>query len=189
MIGYISGQVIDQSDSEIIVLCRGLGYKVFCSQNTLDDIQGRKVVQLWVHNHVKEDIFALYGFSSKVEQKLFLSLLKVNGIGPKLAIGALSGAPLDVILSAIENEDVKTLVKLPKVGKKTAEQMVLTLRGKLVLEEAPSTIVPRPHQEIVSALVNLGFAAPNVETVVGQLPSDVEFEQGVRQSLQELSGH
>ena len=148
MIAYISGQVAERGENEIVVLCRGLGYQVFCSQNTLDDIADRKVVQLWTHNHVREDLFALYGFSSKVEKKLFLSMLKVNGIGPKLAIRALSGAPLQTILTAIEKSDVATLVKLPKVGKKTAEQMILTLKGKLVMEELAVASAPRPHQEL-----------------------------------------
>ena len=188
MIAYLSGQIIDQSENEIVVLCRGVGYQVICSQNTLDDISERKVIQLWIHTHVKEDLFQLYGFSSKIEKKLFLSLLKVNGIGPKLAIRALSGASLDAIIDAIESQNVSALTKLPKIGKKTAEQMILTLKGQLVIDSpSEGRQLPRQQQEIISALINLGFQNARVEEVVQQLPGEVEFEIGVRESLKKLS--
>lgn len=188
MISYISGQMIDQEESALTILCRGVGYEVTCSENTIADIQNQKVVQLWVHTHVREDNFQLFGFSSKVEKKLFLSLIKVNGIGPKLAIQVMSGASLEQIIDWIEAKDVKALTKLPRVGKKTAEQMILTLKGALVVDDGSGVPSPKkPHQEILSALVNLGFRSADVEEVIQVLPSDIEFEQGVRESLRQLS--
>lgn len=188
MISFLSGQVIDLEENQLTVLCRGIGYEVLCSDNTLGDVQSQKVIQLWIYTHVREDALQLYGFSSKVEKQLFLSLLKVNGIGAKMAIKILSGDTLDNIIDAIEAKDVKTLTKLPKVGKKTAEQMILTLQGALVVDKASSKPkTPAAQQEILSALVNLGFRSNEVEEVVGALPADVEFEQGVRESLRQLS--
>ncbi len=189
MISFLSGQVIDESDGVLTILCRGVGYEVMSSNNTIEDIQDRKVVQLWIHTHVREDQLSLFGFSSKIEKKLFLSLIKVNGVGPKLAIQVLSGASLDQIIDAIENKDVKALTALPRVGKKTAEQMILTLKGALVVDkqesQAPEPV--RPHKEILSALTNLGFRSAEVEEVVFALPKDIDFEQGVRDSLRTLS--
>ena len=148
----------------------------------------RQVVQLWIYTHVREDQFQLFGFSSKIEKKLFLSLIKVNGIGPKLATQVLSGASLENIIDAIEAKNVKALTALPRVGKKTAEQMILTLKGALVMDNETTSRVPqKPHQEILSALVNLGFRSVDVEEVIGTLPVDIEFEQGVRESLRQLS--
>lgn len=188
MIAYLSGQVIDQEDGVITLLCRGVGYEVFCSSNTLRDLEGQKVVHLWIHTHVREDAFHLFGFSSKVEKQLFLSLLKVNGIGPKLATQVLSGASLDHIIDAIEEQDVRALTQLPRIGKKTAEQMILTLRGTLVVENHQETFKPsKPHKDILSALLNLGFRAQEVEEVLQNLPGDIDFEQGVRESLRLLS--
>lgn len=188
MVSFISGQVIDNDEGVLTILCRGVGYEVTCSSNTVADIEGRKVIQLWVHTHVREDSFSLFGFSSKIEKKLFLSLIKVNGIGPKLAIQVLSGASLDHIIDSIEAKDVKALTQLPRVGKKTAEQMILTLKGALVMDkEQQQPVQPKPHKEILSALVNLGFRSQEVEEVVHGLPVDVDFEQGVRESLRQLS--
>lgn len=188
MISFISGQVIDQEESALTILCRGVGYEVTCSENTISDISSQKVVQLWIYTHVREDSFSLFGFSSKIEKKLFLNLIKVNGIGPKLAIQVLSGASLEHIIDCIEKKDVKALTQLPRVGKKTAEQMILTLKGTLVIDkDSKKEKLYKPHQEILSALVNLGFRMGDVETVVQALPADIEFEQGVRESLRQLS--
>ncbi len=190
MISFLSGQVIDNDEGVITLLCRGVGYEVTCSTNTMGDIEDRKVVQLWIHTHVREDQFQLFGFSSKIEKRLFLSLIKVNGIGPKLAVQVLSGASLDHIIDAIEAKDVKALTALPRVGKKTAEQMILTLKGALVIDnkkEKKHIETVRPHKEILSALTNLGFRANEIEEVVYGLPKDIDFEQGVRESLRLLS--
>lgn len=190
MISFLSGQVIDNDEGVLTLLCRGVGYEVTCSNNTVEDLTDRKVVQLWIHTHVREDQFQLFGFSSKVEKKLFLSLIKVNGIGPKLAVQVLSGASLDHIIDAIENKNVKALTSLPRVGKKTAEQMILTLKGALVVEKDNQQKAVTPanqHKEILSALTNLGFRSTEVEEVVFALPKDVDFEQGVRDSLRRLS--
>ncbi len=190
MISFLSGQVIDNEDGVLTLLCRGVGYEVTCSTNTVNDIEDRKIVQLWVHTHVRQDQFQLFGFSSKIEKKLFLSLLKVNGVGPKMATLILSGASLDHIIDAIEAKDVKALTALPKVGKKTAEQMILTLKGALVMDKGDKkqNVEPaRPHKEILSALTNLGFRAAEIEEVVYGLPKDIDFEQGVRDSLRLLS--
>lgn len=190
MISFLSGQIIDNDEGVLTILCRGVGYEVNCSINTVDDVVDRKVVQLWIYTHVREDQLNLFGFSSKVEKKLFLSLTKVKGIGPKMAIQVLSGASLDHIIDAIESKNVKALTALPRVGKKTAEQMILTLQGDLVLEkqkESTQTRAPKPHQEILSALTHLGFRSAEVEEVVFNLPKDVEFEEGVRESLRLLS--
>ncbi len=188
MISYLSGQVIDNEEGVLTLLCRGVGYEVFCSTNTLQDITGRKIVQLWIYSHVREDSFQLFGFSTKVEKQLFMSLLKVNGIGPKLAIQILSGATLDHIIDAIEEKNVQALTQLPRVGKKTAEQMILTLKGALVIDKKSDHFTAaKPHKEILSALVNLGFRSQEIEDVVYALPVDIDFEQGVRESLRQLS--
>lgn len=186
MIAYLRGKVHEMYDHSLIIDVQGVGYEVNASRNTLEDMNLTAETALWVHTHVREDAFTLFGFSSKVEKHLFESLIKVNGIGPKLAIQVLSGATLDQIIQLIENEDVKGLCQLPKVGKKTAEQMILSLRGKLVLdgESAPSTT----KSELTTALTHLGFRGVDIEKVLTKVEPAAPFEDQLRHALSLLGG-
>jgi Holliday junction DNA helicase RuvA len=190
MIGYLQGRPLRFGADHLILLVSGVGYELHCSAQTLTALEGREFVELWVHTHVREDALQLFGFATETEKSLFLSLLKVTGIGPKSAVTALSGAPTTQIWDWIEDSNVSALTKLPKIGKKSAEQIVLTLQGKLVRAGgevgASSRFVTRP--QIVSALVNLGFRLPEVEKVVDQMAANTDLESGVRQGLSALSG-
>ena len=138
--------------------------------------------------HVREDQLNLFGFLSPAEKQLFLSLIKVNGIGPKVAIKILGAAPTASIIAMIDQGDVKGLTGLPKVGKKTAETIVLELKGKLVLlEEDKQKQAFSARADIVSALVNLGFKMTDVEKAVNEMGPETELQDGVRQGLQILT--
>lgn len=209
MIAQLKGFLIEVTPESAILDVNGVGYELTCSLNTLAELQAdmmggagatakpSKPVQVYTYTHVREDVLQLFGFSSKTEKQLFTTLLKVNGIGPKMAINILSGGTVEQILAMIESEDVKALSKLPKVGKKTAEQMVLTLKGKLVIQE-PETPAKKSvslaktlagtHKEIHSALVNLGFRPQDVDKVISQMPKEVDLQEGIRQGLSALSG-
>lgn len=201
MIAQIKGLLLEVSTESAVVDVNGVGYEVFCSLNTLAEFQttmmggagataeAHRKVTVFTYTHVREDILQLFGFSSHQEKQLFTTLLKVNGIGPKMAINILSGATADQIFNMIESEDVKALSKLPKVGKKTAEQMILTLKGKLVLNPSTEikTTLAGSHKEIASALVNLGFRSQDVDKVISQLPKEIDLQQGIRQGLSALT--
>ncbi len=194
MIGFIRGRVIELNPEGAIVDVSGVGYELLCSSNTLDDCGAGEDVAFHVHTHVREDAIQLFGFSTALEKRLFLSLTKVNGVGPKLALKALSAGPLTNLVRMIEAGDAKGLASLPKVGKKTAEQIILALKGKLAIEEiegrAGAAARPLgPRDEIVSALVNLGFRLPDVEKAVAELPLDTDLQDGVRRGLQALTGN
>lgn len=186
MIGYLSGLVKFMESTSVILDVNGVGYELICSSNTQGDLELGMSSALWVHTHVREDQLQLFGFSSQVEKKLFESLLKVTGIGPKMAIQILSGATLDHIIDSIESKNVAALCALPKVGKKTAEQMILTLKGKLVIDrESPAAI---GREDLFSALSNLGFKPANIQDVVKKLDPKLSFEEQVRLALAELGG-
>lgn len=188
MIGYLVGRPLVASADNLILNVQGVGYELSCSQSTLGDVEGRDFCELWVHTHVREDVIQLFGFSKPVEKQLFLSLIKVNGIGPKMALTILSATRLENLIRMIEEADAKGLSQLPKVGKKTAEQMILSLQGKLVRTEDEKNLGLFPARgEIVSALVNLGFRLQDVEKVVDQMPSHVDVQQGVRKGLSALT--
>ena len=187
MIGYLKGQVMEVGSDTLLLEVAGVGYEIQAHLRLLSDLAVGDESQLWIYTHVREDAFQLFGFESPDEKQFFLSLLKVNGVGPKLALNALGGATTDRMVNLIENEDVKGLSALPKVGKKTAEQMILTLKGKLVHKES---VNPRPrgvHTEISSALIHLGFRGADVERVVDKLPPVIELEEGLKLCLSRLT--
>jgi len=193
MIGYLRGRIQDVTAESILLDVQGVGYEVLAPSALLDECQFQRgeLRELWISTHVREDAFQLFGFQSVADKQFFLTLLKVNGVGPKLALNVMSGASVAEITSLIESEDVKGLSKLPKVGKKTAEQMILTLKGKLVIHqpelrgEAP--VATAASLEISSALVHLGFRSVDVDKVVSKFPKDITFEEGVRQGLASLT--
>ncbi len=188
MIGYLTGQIHLVTEDFLYLKVGGVGYEVLAAQHHLEhwSQQIGKDLEVWIYTHVREDALVLFGFESRDEKNFFLSLLKVNGVGPKMALSILSGAPLTRIVEMIEAGDAKGLSSLPKVGKKTAEQIVLTLKGKLVQIETAQPQV-KIHFEIVSALVNLGFKSQIVEEFVTTLPVQIEVEEGVRKGLVALT--
>ncbi len=183
MISRLIGEVHDFDDDSAIINVGGVGYEVLCSTATRDALQALDSVELYIHTHVREDIFQLFGFFERNEKRLFLSLLKVNGIGPRSALNMLSASTWQKIIHLIESGDVKGLSMLPKIGKKTAEQIVLTLKGKLVFADQPHLEKSTSRREIVSALVHLGFKVNDVEKVVDRLDPKADVERGVRESL------
>ena len=190
MISMLKGQIVELNPESVTVDVSGVGYEAQCSFSTISALKMGQTTQIHIYTHVREDALVLFGFSARAEKQLFLTLLKVNGIGPKMAINILSGASVDQIHDMIEREDAKALSKLPKVGKKTAEQMILTLKGKLVPQESGAPVAIKingPTQEIYSALVNLGFRSQDVEKVVGQMPKDIDLQNGIRQGLSALT--
>lgn len=190
MIGYLRGKIIEILAESALIDVHGVGYEIHCSQNTLGDLTellGKEII-VWIHTHVREDALQLFGFHSKSEKNLFLSLLKVNGVGPKMAITMLSGARPEQIQEMIEAGNAKGLSGLPKVGKKTAEQIILTLKGKLVSVEPEAILRTEIQTQITSALLNLGFKAQSVDEFVSKLPKAIDLEEGVRKGLQTLTG-
>ena len=167
MIAHLRGRLIAKHPNQAVVEAAGVGYDVNISIPTfsgLPDI-GREVA-LYVHTHVREDALALYGFLRAEEKQLFERLLQVSGIGPKLAITVLSGMPAEQMVGAIRSGDVARLTRIPGIGKKTAERMVLELRDRLdaLAGAVPATPTASPVEEdVLSALVNLGYGRPQAE--------------------------
>lgn len=191
MIAVIRGEVFSIQADSVVLMAGGVGYELFCTSGTLSHLADSKTktVTLLAYTHVTEDLLQLFGFFTDEEKQLFLSLLKVNGIGAKTAIQILSGTTLKDLGEMVEKGDVKSLSKLPKVGKKTAEQMILTLKGKLVLSDSVErkTLKSKAKTEIGSALINLGFRSQDVEKVITGLPEEIQIEEGIRQGLAALT--
>jgi Holliday junction DNA helicase RuvA len=185
MIAFLQGNVLMTDEDSVVLNVRGVGYEVFMSAQSLIQVVGLPSAQLWIHTVVREDALQLYGFLARAEKDLFLSLLKVNGVGPKGAMKILSGASFNSLVQMIDDGDATALSKLPKVGKKTAEQIILQLKGKLVL--AGETDISKSgfaaRSEIISALTHLGFKATEVEKAVDKMDATTDLEEGVRKGL------
>lgn len=191
MIAYLFGKLKSFTDEKVIVLVNGVGYEAQCSKSTIDDIHKKADVELFIHTHLREDMLALFGFSTIAEKEVFLSLISVNGIGPKVALKILSGTKVADLIRWIEAGDIEALTQLPKVGKKTAEQILFSLKDKFLVKQGASTTNIRDgiKRDIYSALVNLGYGAGEVEKIVSRMKTEVEFQEGVRDGLSQLAGH
>ena len=168
MIAHLRGKLLVKHPNQAIVEAGGVGYDVTISVPTFSDLPTTgNDVALHIHTHVREDVIALYGFLKSAEKQLFEKLITVSGIGPKLAITILSGMAADEMIGAIRGNDVARLTRIPGIGKKTAERMVLELRDKLPTAGAQETIavstMSAVEEDVLSALVNLGYQRPTAE--------------------------
>ncbi len=190
MIGYLQGSIFAAEGETVLVNVHGIGYEVHCSSQTMTTLTGEAQAEFWIYTHVREDQLMLFGFLSQVEKQLFLSLIKVNGIGPKVALKILGAAPTAEIMRMIDEGDARGLSQLPKVGKKTAETIILELKGKLIqVDEVKKSGAFSARADIVSALVNLGFRLADVEKTVGEMDTKTDLQEGVRRGLQMLTGN
>ena len=172
MIGYLRGTILEKHPNQVIVEAGGVGYDVTIPVSTFSALPAAGAeVRLRIHTHVREDTLALYGFLTVEEKTLFEKLIGVTGIGPKLAVTVLSGLGTAELVAAIRQGLVEHLVRIPGVGKKTAERMVLELREKVEMLGAGAATAPSPalsalDQDVLSALINLGCARPAAEAAV-----------------------
>jgi holliday junction DNA helicase RuvA len=196
MIAHLRGKLLSKHPNQAVVETAGVGYDVVITVPTFSDLPAvGSDVALHIHTHVREDTIALYGFLGSAEKQLFEKLLTVSGIGPKLAITILSGMPADEMVGAIRGGDVGRLTRIPGIGKKTAERMVLELRDKLPNVGAELTIAVTTlgaiEEDVVSALVNLGYqraaAEKALQTALRTSRTPAVFEVLFREALGALS--
>ena len=188
MIGSLKGRIIFRRPDHVLIDVGGVGYQVNVPLGILSNLpQEGQEVFLHIYTHVREDSLQLFGFTSDEEKRIFITLLGVSGVGPKMALNILSGITHNDFLSAIEKEDVAMLCRIPGLGKKTAHRLILELREKL-----PSAAVPgdRLFEDTLSALVNLGYkralAQGFLEKVYKQGGHDLESL--IRETLKQLTG-
>lgn len=173
MIALLRGVLIEKSPNQAVIDVGGVGYDVIIPVSTFSALPQTGVeVKLRIHTHVREDAIALFGFSSPEEKQVFEKLIGVSGIGPKLAVTILSGLAAADLIRAIRNSEIERLVRIPGIGKKTAERMVLELKDKLVAPASTDGAEPQQpslnevDRDALSALLNLGCARPAAEAAV-----------------------
>jgi Holliday junction DNA helicase RuvA len=195
MIGSLRGKLVEKRPNVVLIEVGGVGYEVIIPLSTFSSLGAlHSESTLLIHTHVREDQLALYGFFTAREKKCFELLISASGVGPSLALKILSGMSLDELIPAIRKGDLAHLVRIPGVGRKTAERIVVELRDKLGVVDVPQpgkpTTKSQLESDVASALVNLGYDARSVDSAIEKVGAKATavFEELLRASLQILGG-
>lgn len=182
MYNYIFGKVVENGNNYIVLDNHGIGYQIYVANPYAFEVE--KDYTVYLYNQIREDENSLYGFKTKEEKELFLKLINVKGLGPKMALPMLATGSVSGIMDAIERENVLYLVKFPKIGDKLARQIILDLKGKLAkgVAETPNA----EFDELVSVLESLGYKKPDVKRILPQIDASLEVEQQVKEALKLL---
>jgi len=191
MIGRIQGVLLEKHPPQILVDANGVGYDVEVPMSTFYNLPATgERVTLLTHLVVREDAHLLFGFGTEAERRLFRQLLKIAGVGARTALAVLSGMSVAELSDAVLSQDTGRLTKVPGIGKKTAERLLLELKDKLGAESLAGIAVQRPApatSDVLRALVSLGYSEKEALAVVKQLPESVSVADGIRQALKQLS--
>ena len=189
MIGRISGTLLEKSPPLVLVEAGGVGYEIDVPMSTFDNLPaiGERVVLL-THQIVREDAQQLFGFLTAEERSAFRQLVRIAGVGPRTALAVLSGLSVAELAQAVTRQEAGRLVKVPGIGKKTAERLLLELKGRLGADLAlPAAVSSEAQADIVQALVALGYSEREAAAALKALPADVGVSEGIKLALRALS--
>jgi holliday junction DNA helicase RuvA len=190
MIGRIKGTLIQKSPPRILVDCQGVGYEIDVPMSTLYQLpENGAIVTLLTHLLVREDAHQLFGFATEYEREAFKTLIKISGVGARTALSILSGMSVQDIAQAVTLQDATRLMTVPGIGKKTAERLLLELKGKFgadLPQLAPGLKAPAAS-EILQALMALGYSDKEAALAIKQVPADATVSDGIRMALKTLS--
>ena len=190
MIGRLQGTLVEKNPPQVVVDCHGVGYEVDVPMSTFYHLPGLgERVSLLTHFIVREDAQLLYGFATAPERDAFRQLIKVTGVGPRMALGVLSGLGVQELAQAITAQETGRLVKVPGIGKKTAERLLLELKGKLGadLGSAHAHASTAQQADILQALLALGYSDKDAAAALKALPADVGVSDGIKLALRALA--
>ncbi len=190
MIGRLCGTLLEKHPTQLLVDVGGVGYELEVPMSTFYNLPAAgEQVTLLTHFVVREDAQLLYGFLSAKERELFRTLIRISGVGPKLALAVLSGMTVDDLTQAVAMQETGRLTKIPGIGKKTAERLLLELKGKLAdaLPGAPGAGASSAAREALDALLALGYSDKEAAPALKQLPPDLSLEEMIRQALKLLA--
>jgi len=195
MIGRLTGVLARKEPPSLLLDVNGVGYELDAPMSTFYDLPATgDRVTLYTHLVVREDAHLLYGFSRESQRQLFRSLIKVNGVGPRVALAVLSGLSEQELITCLAHEDISRLIKVPGIGRKTAERLVIELRDKVDLAGAPAAARPvsvpaDPVREAISALIALGYKPVEANRAVSSVPQDgLRSDEIIRAALKGLAG-
>ena len=189
MIGKLTGILAEKNPPQLLLDCNGVGYEVLVPMSSFYNLPalGERVALL-THFVVREDAQVLYGFGSAAEREAFRQLIKISGVGPRTALSVLSGMSVTELAQAVTLQEAGRLIKVPGIGKKTAERLLLELKGKLGADIGASVVVAQGHQtDILQALVALGYSDREASNALKGLPEAVGVSDGIKLAIKALS--
>ena len=181
MFSFIKGKVVEAEKNYITLENNGIGYQIYVANPFSYEVE--KETTIYIYTHIREDEFSLYGFNSLEEKELFLRLINVKGLGPKMALPMFALGSVTGIMDAIDRENVLYLTKFPKIGEKIARQIILDLKGKLTKSETENTA---GFDEVVEVLESLGYKNADIKKILPKLSSDLKIEEQVKEALKLL---
>jgi len=189
VITRIAGTLVEKHPPQVVVMTHGVGYELDVPMSTFYNLpRTGEPVELLTHLVVREDAHLLFGFLTAHERSTFRQLLKVNGVGPKVALSVLSGLSVEDLAIAVAAQDAVRLTKVPGVGRKTAERLVLELRDKMpIATGAGGAAAPKASSDVLNALLSLGYNDREAAAAVKQLPTDLPLTDAIRQALKQLA--
>ena len=189
MIGKLTGILSDKNPPQVLVDCGGVGYEVQVPMSTFYNLPATgERISLLTHFVVREDAQFLYGFSTAVERAAFRELIKISGVGPRTALSVLSGMSVGELSQAVTLQEAGRLIKVPGIGKKTAERLLLELKGKLGADIGAATTVANDAQaDILQALLALGYSDKEAAAALKALPAEVGVSEGIKLALRALA--
>ena len=191
MIGKLSGTLIEKQPPQVLVDCHGVGYEVDVPMSTFYNLPAVGApVSLLTHFVVREDAQLLYGFGTAAERDTFRQLIRISGVGPRTALGVLSGMSVEELARAVTEQSPGRLVKVPGIGKKTAERLLLELKGKLGVDlgnAVSGAAAGDAHHDIQQALMALGYNDREAALALKALPADIGVSEGIKQALKALA--
>lgn len=189
MIGRIRGQLAEKNPPEVLVDCHGVGYELLVPMSTFYNLPGLgEAVSLFTQLVVREDAQILYGFATLQERTAFRQLVKISGVGPRTALSVLSGLSVQELAHAVTSQEVGRIIKVPGIGKKTAERLLLELKGKLGSDLGlPAHAANDTSSDILQALVALGYSDRDAAQALKGLPQDVGVSDGIKLALKGLT--
>ncbi|MCF7822009.1 MAG: Holliday junction branch migration protein RuvA [Mariprofundaceae bacterium] len=188
MIGWLSGSVRELDPSGSILLeVNGVGYDIAVSMQALCSLKQGETASVYIHTYVREDQLSLFGFQSSGDRELFRKLNSVSGIGARTALNLMSGMPTGELLQAIDSADDSAIARTPGIGKKTAQRLILELKGKLTADDTDSASLSPDANDIRSALTNLGYKPAQVDKALKHIDLTGDFEKDFRSSIKVIS--
>jgi Holliday junction DNA helicase RuvA len=190
VIGRVSGVLLEKQPPQVLVDVQGVAYELDVPMSTFYQLPASGArVTLYTHLVVREDAHLLFGFASEGERRTFRQLLKISGIGTRTALALLSGMTVEELYTAVANQDVARMIKIPGIGRKTAERLLLELRDRLSAgaEGAATAAVASPRADALNALLALGYSEKEASAALARLPADLTTSEAIRQALRALS--
>lgn len=186
MICWLKGQIILKNNSNIVLDVNGVGYEILLSDKSLHNLKCNDLLSLHIYEQIKEDSITLFGFLNQADLNFFKQLIDVKGVGPKIGLAVLNNYSVDQLIDAINSADVSVLTNISGIGLKSAQRIILELKGKLSVENIDKINNFNKDNELIAALKNLGYSTNQIQVILPKIDPGIELSEKIKQALKEI---